>query len=97
MRRRADTVHLRMTTAMVDRSVANVIADSPGGDPSQVIMLGGHLDSVLDGPGINDNGSGTMTILEIARAWPPRGRPGCGCASPSGRARRSACTARSTT
>ena len=30
-------------------------------------MLGGHLDSVIDGPGINDNGSGTMTILEIAR------------------------------
>jgi aminopeptidase S len=30
-------------------------------------MLGGHLDSVIDGPGINDNGSGTMTVLEIAR------------------------------
>ena len=30
-------------------------------------MLGGHLDSVVDGPGINDNGSGTMTVLEIAR------------------------------
>jgi Zn-dependent M28 family amino/carboxypeptidase len=31
------------------------------------VMLGGHLDSVIDGPGINDNGSGAMTILEIAR------------------------------
>jgi Zn-dependent M28 family amino/carboxypeptidase len=30
-------------------------------------MMGGHLDSVIDGPGINDNGSGTMTIVEIAR------------------------------
>lgn len=60
-------VHLRMTTAVVDRSVSNVIADSPGGDASRVIMLGGHLDSVIDGPGINDNGSGTMMILEIAR------------------------------
>jgi Zn-dependent M28 family amino/carboxypeptidase len=30
-------------------------------------MVGGHLDSSLDGPGINDNGTGTMTILEIAR------------------------------
>ncbi len=29
-------------------------------------MIGGHLDSVIDGPGINDNGSGTMTILELA-------------------------------
>ena len=29
-------------------------------------MVGAHLDSVVDGPGINDNGSGTATILEIA-------------------------------
>lgn len=29
-------------------------------------MAGGHLDSVIDGPGINDNGSGTMTLLEVA-------------------------------
>ncbi len=71
----ASTVHLRMTTAVVDRPVANVIADSPGGDPSQVIMLGGHLDSVLDGPGINDNGSGTMAILEIARRLASVGTP----------------------
>ncbi len=69
------TVHLRMTTSVVDRPVANVIADSPGGDASQVVMLGGHLDSVLDGPGINDNGSGTMTILEIARRLAAAGTP----------------------
>ncbi len=71
----ASTVHLRMTTAVVDRPVANVIADSPGGDPSAVVMLGGHLDSVLDGPGINDNGSGTMTILEVARRLAAAGTP----------------------
>ena len=29
-------------------------------------MVGAHLDSVIAGPGINDNGSGTSTILEIA-------------------------------
>jgi aminopeptidase S len=44
----------------------NVIADWPGGDTSQVIMLGGHLDSVTAGPGINDNGSGSAALLEIA-------------------------------
>lgn len=71
----AASVHLRMTTAIVDRPVANVIADSRGGDPSQVVMLGGHLDSVLDGPGIQDNGSGTMTILEIARRLASVGTP----------------------
>ena len=31
-------------------------------------MLGGHLDSVLAGPGINDNGSGTATLLALAAA-----------------------------
>ena len=29
-------------------------------------MLGAHLDSVAAGPGINDNGSGTAALLEIA-------------------------------
>jgi Zn-dependent M28 family amino/carboxypeptidase len=32
----------------------------------KVVLLGAHLDSVLEGPGINDNGSGSATILEIA-------------------------------
>ncbi len=44
----------------------NVIADWPGGDPSQVVMMGAHLDSVSAGPGINDNGSGSSMLLEVA-------------------------------
>jgi Zn-dependent M28 family amino/carboxypeptidase len=32
-----------------------------------VIVVGAHLDSVEEGPGINDNGSGSAAILEIAR------------------------------
>jgi hypothetical protein len=48
------------------RMTPNLIAESPGGDADQVVMAGGHLDSVIDGPGINDNGSGTATLLEIA-------------------------------
>lgn len=35
--------------------------------PNTWIMIGGHYDSVLKGPGINDNGSGVAAILEIAR------------------------------
>jgi Zn-dependent M28 family amino/carboxypeptidase len=30
------------------------------------VMVGAHLDSVPEGPGINDNGSGTAAILETA-------------------------------
>ncbi|GAA1026969.1 hypothetical protein GCM10009557_06510 [Virgisporangium ochraceum] len=46
----------------------NLIADWPGGDPNQVLMTGAHLDSVTAGPGINDNGSGSAAILEVAKA-----------------------------
>ncbi|MET0863491.1 MAG: M28 family metallopeptidase [Nakamurella sp.] len=48
------------------RSTRNVIAESKKGDPNKVVVVGAHLDSVAEGPGINDNGSGTATILETA-------------------------------
>ncbi|MCF6467648.1 M20/M25/M40 family metallo-hydrolase [Nonomuraea sp. MG754425] len=44
----------------------NLIADWPGGDANQVIMSGAHLDGVAAGPGINDNGSGSANLLEVA-------------------------------
>jgi Zn-dependent M28 family amino/carboxypeptidase len=44
----------------------NVVADSPYGNPDHVIVVEGHLDSIY-GAGILDNGSGSATILEIAR------------------------------
>ncbi|HYI14481.1 MAG TPA: M28 family metallopeptidase, partial [Thermomicrobiales bacterium] len=44
----------------------NVLAESVGGDPNNVVMVGAHLDSVNAGPGINDNGSGSAAILEVA-------------------------------
>jgi aminopeptidase S len=44
----------------------NVIAQTRSGDPNSVVMIGAHLDSVVDGPGIVDNGSGVATLLEIA-------------------------------
>lgn len=46
----------------------NLIADWPGGDPDNVLMIGAHLDSVPAGPGINDNASGSAAILEVALA-----------------------------
>ena len=30
------------------------------------MMAGAHLDSVAEGPGINDNGSGSSALLEVA-------------------------------
>jgi Zn-dependent M28 family amino/carboxypeptidase len=39
-----------------------------------VIVVGAHLDSVTRGPGINDNGSGSATILEVAEVFAEQGR-----------------------
>ena len=49
------------------RTTYNVLADTPQGkNKDQVVVVGAHLDSVIEGPGINDNGSGSSAILEIA-------------------------------
>ncbi|GIG41330.1 M20/M25/M40 family metallo-hydrolase [Cellulomonas phragmiteti] len=44
----------------------NVIAETRAGRDDNVVMLGAHLDSVEDGAGINDNGSGSAVLLEVA-------------------------------
>jgi Zn-dependent M28 family amino/carboxypeptidase len=44
----------------------NVLAETVDGDPNNVVMVGAHLDSVNAGPGIQDNGSGSAAILEVA-------------------------------
>ena len=44
----------------------NVLAETGSGNAGNVVMVGGHLDSVLAGPGIQDNGSGSAAILETA-------------------------------
>ena len=61
------TVSLSTQTRSTPQTSRNVIADSPGGNGDRVVVVGAHLDSVPEGPGINDNGSGTATALEIAR------------------------------
>lgn len=50
------------------RRTYNVTADSTFGNKSSIITVGAHSDSVEAGPGINDNGSGTIAILAVARA-----------------------------
>jgi aminopeptidase S len=47
----------------------NVIAELKGTDTSKVVQVGGHLDSVSAGPGINDDGSGSAALLAIAIAY----------------------------
>jgi hypothetical protein len=60
------TAHLKIDWQPGTYETSNVIAETRYGDPNNVIVVGAHLDSVGVGPGINDNGSGSATILEIA-------------------------------
>jgi Peptidase family M28/PA domain len=48
------------------RTDYNVIAELPGKNEDNVVMAGAHLDSVIEGPGIQDNGSGSAALLETA-------------------------------
>ncbi|ARR80259.1 Aminopeptidase Y [Mycobacterium intracellulare subsp. yongonense] len=59
------------TTIKLDASAQsfkarNVIAQTKTGSDANVVMAGAHLDSVPEGPGINDNGSGVAAVLETA-------------------------------
>lgn len=66
----ATTTGLVMRVSVVAEVVTtetwNVIADLPGGRADRTVLAGAHLDSVHEGPGINDNGTGTAALLEIA-------------------------------
>jgi Zn-dependent M28 family amino/carboxypeptidase len=60
------TMRLFANVSRVKSVTTNVLAESRRGDDSNVVMAGAHLDSVPEGPGINDNGSGSSALLEVA-------------------------------
>jgi Zn-dependent M28 family amino/carboxypeptidase len=60
------TIHMKVDFFFQTLTTRNVIADSAAGTSGNVVVVGAHLDSVLKGPGIQDNGSGSATNLEIA-------------------------------
>jgi Zn-dependent M28 family amino/carboxypeptidase len=60
------TVTLVLATATERIETRSVLAQTRTGDPDEVVMAGAHLDSVPEGPGINDNGSGVAALLETA-------------------------------
>ncbi|HEV7367860.1 M20/M25/M40 family metallo-hydrolase [Arenibaculum sp.] len=64
----AGPIRVRLSVSAEARTIAtrNVIADLPGTDGGRVVLAGAHLDGVPEGPGINDNASGTAAVLEAA-------------------------------
>jgi len=57
---------LKLNAGVRHERTRNVIAQTKTGSTANVVMAGAHLDSVHDGPGINDNGSGVAAVLETA-------------------------------
>ena len=60
-------VRVKTDTFTEERETANVIADTGRGRDDNVVVVGAHLDSVAEGAGINDNGSGVAALLEMAK------------------------------
>lgn len=61
------SVHVVVDATTTPNQEVNVIADSRQGARGRTIVAGAHLDSVEEGPGLNDNGSGTSALIEIAQ------------------------------
>ena len=84
---------IKLHAGVRNERTRNVIAQTKTGSTANVVMVGAHLDSVAEGPGINDNGSGVAAVLETAlqcrwvihRRWPTL------CGSGSGALRKPGC------
>ena len=57
---------IKLNAGVRNEKTRNVIAQTKTGSTANVVMAGAHLDSVPDGPGIDDNGSGVAAVLETA-------------------------------
>jgi len=60
------TVQMVADVLRQQSETTNIIAETKQGRADNIIMVGAHLDSVAEGPGINDNGSGSAALLEMA-------------------------------
>ncbi|KAF4447730.1 putative leucine aminopeptidase 2 [Fusarium austroafricanum] len=65
-----ETLEISLTIDVLTekRETWQIIADTKKGDSNNIVMLGAHLDSIQEGPGINDNGSGVAALLSIAES-----------------------------
>jgi Zn-dependent M28 family amino/carboxypeptidase len=66
LRAQGGTATIKLTAGVDKIKANNVIAQTKTGSSQNVVMVGGHLDSVKAGPGVDDNGSGVAAVLETA-------------------------------
>ncbi|HLX86633.1 MAG TPA: M20/M25/M40 family metallo-hydrolase [Terriglobales bacterium] len=71
------TVHLTIeNTTSGPMTVNNVVAEIRGSErPDEWILIGAHLDSWDFGTGAEDNGTGAVSVIEVARAMMALGKP----------------------
>ena len=74
MARSRPRIRLRVETVEERRVTQNVVADLPGTANANVVVAGGHMDSIARGAGMNDNGSGVVALLSSARLLAQRER-----------------------
>ena len=67
---------VRLISMTEEKSVKsqNVVAELHGSsNPEEIIVVGGHYDTVLDVAGAGDNAGGTAIVLELAKSFKDRG------------------------
>ena len=68
MKQKPDRVRMHMKGATYPGTSYNVVATIPGTDPDAgIVYMGGHMDSVVDSVGADDNAVGCAIIVEMAR------------------------------
>lgn len=61
-------LRVSVDAATLERATENIFGETAATASGRVVMLGAHLDSVAEGPGVNDNGSGSAALLALTEA-----------------------------
>lgn len=70
----ARQVQMRLQTRCSQGQSFAVYAEVTGStNPDEIIVIGGHMDTVPQDPGATDNAAGVATVLELARVFAQRG------------------------
>jgi Zn-dependent M28 family amino/carboxypeptidase len=68
-----ERVRVLVESELVSIPSWNLFAETTGGSSDHVVLVGGHLDSVPAGPGVNDDGSGSAFVLSLAETMAAQG------------------------
>lgn len=73
LEKHAKKVRLVAETEDVKVKSQNVIGNLEGRErPDEIVIIGGHYDTVLEVPGAEDNAGGTALVMELARVFKER-------------------------